>query len=124
MAVGVTEAVANSVITLVFGGVTYYIQLHSGDPGAAGTANVASFVSGRGAVTFGTAAGGKAVLTGTKPSWTSTGAGSVTHGSVWTASTGGTFRGSGAFSTPVVVTAAGQPINLEDVLAKLQPLAA
>lgn len=73
----------------------WYVALHTGDPGEDGTANEvttgtdADYV--RQAVTFDTPSGGQA-LSSNAPSWTvATGSSgyTVTHASVWTASTSG-----------------------------------
>lgn len=81
-----------------------YIQLHTGAPGAAGTANVSSTTT-REAVTWGTATGG--VLTASNspawPSWAGTANEVVTDISFWSASSAGTFEGSIALSSSVTM---------------------
>ncbi|ANU79144.1 hypothetical protein SEA_GARDANN_23 [Mycobacterium phage Gardann] len=67
-----------------------YIQLHKGDPGGAGTANL-SAVTTRALATFAAPASGAIALTGTNPSWTMTATETITHISVWDASTSGNF---------------------------------
>lgn len=69
-----------------------YAQLHTGDPGGAGTSNVAAGVS-RVAVSFPAASSG---VSSDDATFTIPGAGGpYTHISLWTASSGGTFNGSG-----------------------------
>jgi len=64
---------------------TLFLKLHTGDPGSAGTAN-ASAVTTRGALTFGSAASaGVATATATLPSWSMTGAETISHFSLWDA---------------------------------------
>jgi hypothetical protein len=103
MAVGLAVSQANAILdTLVTGG--FWVQLHVGDPGAAGTANIAGNAT-RKLPTFPSAAGGQksndAVV-----SWS---AGEVdtsedyTHWSAWTASSGGTFKCSGLMTANAVV---------------------
>jgi hypothetical protein len=103
MAVGLAATQANAILdTLVTGG--FWVQLHVGDPGAAGTAAIAGNAT-RKLPTFPAAAGGQksndAVV-----SWT---AGEVdtsedyTHWSAWTASSGGTFKCSGTMTANAVV---------------------
>jgi len=96
--VGASAANANAYIDSITGAAGGgYIQYHTGDPGAAGTSNVGS--STRAAISFPAASGGTSTQTGTS-TLTGWAGGSVTvsHGSLWSASSGGTFRGSFAFS--------------------------
>lgn len=72
-----------------------YIQLHTGAPGNAGTANVSS-VTTRMAVTWGAPAAG-VVSASNQPQWVAwagTNGEIVTDISFWSAATGGTFAGS------------------------------
>lgn len=104
MTVGQTAAVANAILSAEFKGTSYsgnanvYIQLHTGDPGAAGTTS-ASAETTRPQLTFGTASGGS--LAASEVTWTawSAGAETITHVSLWTASTAGTFICSGQLSS-------------------------
>jgi hypothetical protein len=95
---------------------TVYIQLHSGDPGTAGTANnVHSTVTGsanRTSITtstfstVGSASGGGFEITNTVATQITTnaaGAATVTHFGVWDAVTGGNFLASGALTSSVDV---------------------
>lgn len=71
-----------------------YVQLHTGDPGSAGTDNVATETT-RKAVTFGSAASSGAISNTADIQWTNLAATeTITHVSLWTASSGGTFLGS------------------------------
>jgi len=74
-----------------------YIQLHTGDPGAAGTANI-SAVTTRQAVTFGAAAS-NAIALSNSPAFTMTATETITHISVHNASSAGTFRWSAALTS-------------------------
>lgn len=82
----------------------HYVQLHTGAPGAAGTANVSSTTT-REAVTWGTAAGG--VLTASNspawPSWGGTNPETVTDISFWDAATAGNYQGSMPLATPATM---------------------
>ena len=70
-----------------------YVQLHTGDPGPAGTSNVAAGID-RAPVSFAAAASG---TTSDVASFTIPAAGGpFSHVSLWTAATDGTFDGSGA----------------------------
>lgn len=82
-----------------------YVQLHTGDPGAAGTANV-SGVTTRNAITWNAPSTGGGVVSMTLASlstWTMTGSETITHVSLWTASSAGTFLESWALSAGVPV---------------------
>ncbi len=84
---------------------TPYIQLHTGDPGAAGTANVAGNAD-RKLVSFGAASGG-AISNDTAVSWSTSEVDTsedYTHWSLWTASSAGTFVMSGTMTANAVVT--------------------
>jgi hypothetical protein len=69
------------------------VQLHTGDPGAAGTSNVSVGSTTRNSATFAASASGSALaLSGAPSAWTNGGTSeTLTHISVWTASTSGTF---------------------------------
>jgi hypothetical protein len=99
MAVGLSESEANSIIDGFSGG---WLQLHVGDPGAAGTANPAEETS-RQQVTLDSASGGTATNSNVVE-WTGiTGSEDATHLSLWSASTAGTFRISGVSTSPPYV---------------------
>jgi hypothetical protein len=70
-----------------------FVQLHTGDPGAAGTSNVSVGSATRNSGVFSSSSSGSALSLGTPPSaWTNGGTSeTLTHISVWTASTSGTF---------------------------------
>jgi len=109
--------------TALDGLVGTFVQLHVGEPGAAGTANVAS-VTTRPALTWGASANGSKAITN-QPVWAAWAGCSqtITHISQWTASSGGTFKGSAALSTPVAVTA-GATITLTALTVPFGPLGA
>ncbi len=76
---------------------TVYVQLHIGAPGAAGTSNPATEAS-RKAITFATAAAGS-VSNSAAISWAGiSGSQDATDFSLWDASTGGNFLGSGVIT--------------------------
>jgi hypothetical protein len=88
-----------------------YVQLHTGAPGAAGTANVAAETT-RKAVTFGTAASAGAISSTAACEWPSLATGeTLSHVSYWTASSGGTFLGDEALNTTAVMLA-GQTFRI------------
>ena len=120
MTVGIAAATANGWID---GLSPLYAKLHTADPGAAGT-TAASAETTRKAMTFGAASGGSATQSGTV-SWTSWSAGSetITHVSYWTASTGGTFKGSFALAASKAV-ANSDTLNLSGCTISVTPIAA
>lgn len=92
MAAGIATTPVNSMLTAVTGTDGVFVQLHTGDPGSAGTSNVSS-VTTREAVTWGSVSGGSVAMSNT-PAWTSwagTSPETETYVSFWSASTSGTF---------------------------------
>jgi hypothetical protein len=104
---------------------TMFVQLHTGDPGSAGTANVSS-VTTRPALNFGAASAGSQSAVATLPSW-ATWAGTngevITHISTWGASSGGTFYYSAALAASKTVNT-GDTVNLTSLTVALTPIAA
>lgn len=103
---------------------TLFVQLHTGDPGASGTANVSS-VTTRPAVNFNAAAAGSQTIANT-PSWASwagTNGEVVTHVSVWGASSAGTFYYSVALTASKTLNT-GDTLNLTTLTVALTPIAA
>lgn len=98
-----------------------WLKLHTGDPGSAGTAN-ASAETDRKEVTFAAPSGGS--MTASAVSWTSwdAGAETISHVSLWSASTAGTFLQSGALSASKSITN-GDTLNVT-ATASLTPIAA
>lgn len=128
MTVGLsTTGVANRWLDWLFGTsetapAASYIKLHTGDPGSAGTAN-ASAVTTRSAVTMASASGGSKSITGTNPSWSMTATETISHISLWDASTAGTFLTSVALTASKSV-ASGDTLNLTSLTVSVSPLAA
>jgi hypothetical protein len=111
MATGLSPAVANAWLDALGNATNYtapaafWIQLHTADPGVAGTTAIAGNAT-RKQVSFG-AAGSGAIANDVAVSWT---AGEVdtsedyTHWSAWDASTNGTFLCSGTVTANAVIT--------------------
>jgi hypothetical protein len=119
--VGIATAQANTLLDTLLG--STFIQLHTGDPGAAGTTAVSS-VTTRPAASYAAAAAGSKALS-TASSWTNW-AGSaetVTHISFWTAATAGTFKASMQLTAGKPMTT-GDTLNLNTATMSLAPLAA
>lgn len=100
-----------------------FVALHTGDPGSAGTANASANTT-RVSVTFSAASGG-AVASSNTPSWATWASGSETlsHISVWSASTAGNFLYSIQLTTSKSITN-GDTFNLSATNVSLAPLAA
>lgn len=99
MAIGIKDTSANSILTAYCKGTSYggnaafWVQLHTADPGAAGTTAVAGNTD-RQQAAFGTASGGS-IATNADLVWTNVStAETYSHISFWTLSSGGTFLGS------------------------------
>lgn len=103
---------------------TPHVKLHTGDPGAAGTSNNAAGDTTRKALTQSAASAGAIALSGTAPSWTNGGTSeTITHISVWDASTSGNFLYSVAL-TASKAWVATDTLTLNTLGVSLSPLAA
>ncbi len=100
MAVGVSVAnVANKWLDVLRTGgasftatTTAYVQLHTAEPGAAGTTAISVGSSTRYSVSHSAPSSASMAISGTAGPWTNGGTSeTITHVSVWSASTGGTF---------------------------------
>jgi hypothetical protein len=115
------HAILNVLRNTAYSGITPFVKLHTGDPGSAGTSN-ASAETDRQAVTFGAPSAGS--MTASAVQWTAWDAGSetISHASLWTASSGGTFLQSCALSASKSI-ANGDTLSLT-LTATQGPLAA
>lgn len=95
MAAGISSYLANKLLDHAFRNVTYtppasiWAKMHTGDPGAAGTAN-ASAQTTRVQTTFAAAASGSIPISNT-PEFTLNATETISHVSFWDASTAGNF---------------------------------
>lgn len=110
MAVGLASAQANGLLDALCRSVTYsdpaefWVKLHLGDPGSAGTSNAAVETT-RKQASFAAASGG-AIATNAGLDWTNVSTTETyTHVSFWTAVAAGTFLGSDALNASAAVTA-------------------
>jgi type IV secretory pathway TrbL component len=123
MTVGLSATTANAMIDGQF--TTVWVKLHTGDPGSAGSA-AASSVTTRSQSTRAAASAGSSAQTGTKPSWPTwagTNNEAVTHVSLFSASSGGTFLGSCALASSKTMQT-GDTLNLDSLTISLSPIAA
>lgn len=100
MATGLIAAEANSILDAL-GAEFSWVQLHIGDPGAAGTANVATETD-RIQATWAAASGGTMSNSAALEWTTVAGSEDYTHFTVWTASTLGSFGFSGTVTANAV----------------------
>lgn len=123
-----TVNVANAFLNHLTGGTAWtqpagrYAVMHIGDPGPSGTANP-SVVTTRSSITYAAAAAGAVAITGTNPSFAMTASETLTHISVWSASSGGNFLWSAQLSASKAV-GAGDTYTLTSVGVAQTPLAA
>lgn len=127
MAVGLATATAQGYINVLrnvaYSGIaTVYVQCHNGDPGAAGTANVSTGITTRNQLTLNAPSGGSATL-GTLASFSATGTDTISHVTLWTASTSGTFIASGALSVSKGVNN-GDTLTFNTFTVSFTPIAA
>lgn len=126
MTVGAAAATANSWLN-VLRGTTYtgvaglFVQLHTADPGAAGTTAI-SAVTTRNALTLNAASGGSCTLS-TLASYSMTATETISHVSLWTASSAGTFLASGALTASQAVNN-GDTLTFNSFTLSFTPIAA
>ena len=126
-----TTLVSNWLNTLRAAGAAFgpvaaqYAQLHTANPGAAGTTAISVGSTTRVVFTHAASSAGSALaLTGTNPTWTNGGTSeTITDISVWTASSGGTFLFSVALTTAKAWASADQ-FTLTSLGVSLAPQAA
>jgi hypothetical protein len=123
MTVGMAAASANSILDTQLPN-TRAFQLHTADPGAAGTTAVSSTTT-RVLGTWNTASAASKALSGASvwPAWAGTNGEVVTHVSVWTATTAGTFIESAALSASKTM-ATGDILSLGTYTRTITPIAA
>jgi|SRR5690349_950175 len=101
-----------------------YIKLHTADPGSAGATAAAAGSTTRVAATFAAASAGSKAMNGTNPSWTNGGTSeTLSHISLWDASSAGNFILSGALSSSQA-WASGNTFTLTSLTVALTPIAA
>lgn len=99
MTVGLASSVVNGWLDGSFATATCFVKLHTADPGAAGATAAAAGDTTRKNPTMAAASGGSKAMTGTAGPWTNASTTeTLTHISLWTASSAGTFQGSAALS--------------------------
>jgi hypothetical protein len=102
-----------------------FIQLHTADPGAAGTTATISGETDRSQVTWSAASAGSKAMASNPGAWATWAGGAVTvsHISAWDAASAGNFLFSGALTTPKAITN-GDTFNLTSLSVAFTPIAA
>ena len=99
-----------------------YVKLHTADPGAT-AATAASAVTTRYAVTFSASSAGSMALTSMGGTWAMTATETISHISLWNASTAGDFLWSVALAAPKSVIS-GDTLSLTSLTLAFTPIAA
>jgi hypothetical protein len=101
MTTGVTAAVANGWLDGTFATATCFVKLHTADPGSAGATAAAAGSTTRVQATMAAASAGSKAMTSMASTWTNGGTSeTLSHISLWTAASAGTFNGSAALTAP------------------------
>ena len=101
MTVGLAAAAVNTWLDSIFATASCFVKLHTADPGAAGGTAAAAGDTTRKQATMAAASAGSKAMTGTTGPWTNvTTTETLSHLSLWTAASSGTFNGSAALTVP------------------------
>ena len=124
MTVGFTAAVVNGWLDGTFATASCFIKLHTADPGAAGTTAAAAGDTTRKQATMAAASAGSKAMSSMSGSWTNGGTSeTVSHISIWTAVSAGTFNASAALSASKA-WASGDTLSLSSLTISVTPIAA
>jgi len=122
---GLTTTRAHAILNIyrasAYSAITPFVALHTGDPGSAGTANASGNTT-RNALTLAAPSAGAAALSSIG-TWTMNTSETITHISIWSASTAGTFEESWALSSGVPVVN-GSTFSLTTLTLSYSPIAA
>lgn len=83
------------------GNASLFLSLHSSDPGNTGASEFTSYAGTRPAVTFAVASG-QTSLNSAQVVYDLNGGGTISHAGLWTATSGGTFKGGGALTSSIL----------------------
>lgn len=114
------ETIGRSGTTFTAG--SLYVKLHTADPGSAGT-TAASAVTTRYACTFSAASAGSMSLSSMGGTWSMTATETISHISLWDASTSGNFLWSVALTASKSVVS-GDTLSLTSLTLAFTPIAA
>lgn len=125
MTAGKAAATANAYLNVFrntsYTGVNVFVKLHTGDPGSAGTTN-ASAVTTRNAITWAAPSAGSMALS-SLASYSMTTSETISHVSLWDASSAGTFLESCALTASVPVIN-GSTLTFSSFTLNFTPIAA
>jgi hypothetical protein len=125
MTAGLAAADANAKLNVwrntTYTGVNAFCKLHTGDPGAAGTSN-ASTVTTRNAITWNAASAGSMTLSALS-GFSMTASETISHISIWDASSSGNFLASAALTASKTVTN-GDTLTISTLTVAMTPIAA
>lgn len=126
MTVGLSASHAAGLLNIFrgtnFTAVTMYVALHTGDPGSAGTAN-ASAVTTRNSAAFSAPSAGSMSLSSSLTGYNMTTGETLSHISMWDASTSGNFLRSAALTASRAVVN-GDTFTLSTLTLSYTPMAA
>lgn len=123
MATGFASGVVNGWLDGTFATATCWVKLHTADPGASGATAAAAGDTTRKQATMAAASGGSKAMTGTAGPWTNGGTSeNITHISLWSASSAGTFNGSTTVTSQA--WASGNTYTLTALTIAITPIAA
>lgn len=99
MTLGISSSVANGWLDGTYSTTNAWVKLHTADPGAAGATAAAAGDTTRKQATMAAAASGSKAMTGTAGPWTNVSTTeTLSHISLWSLVSAGTFQGSAALS--------------------------
>lgn len=124
MTVGLAAAAVNGWLDGTFATATCWAKLHTADPGAAGATAAAAGDTTRKQCTMAAASGGSKSMTGSAGPWTNGGTSeTLSHISLWSASTAGTFNASAALGSAQAWVATNT-FTLTSLTISVTPIAA
>jgi hypothetical protein len=122
--VGFASAIVNGWLDGTFATATCFVKLHTADPGSAGATAAAAGSTTRVQATMAAASAGSKAMTSMASSWTNGGTSeTLSHISLWTASSAGTFNASAALSSSKA-WASGDTFSLTSLSIAITPIAA
>lgn len=124
MTVGFAAAAVNGWLDGTFATASCYVKLHTADPGASGATAAAAGDTTRKQATMASASAGSKAMSSMSGSWTNGGTSeTVSHISLWSASSAGTFNGSAALPASKA-WASGDTLSLTSLTISITPIAA
>jgi len=124
MTVGLAATIVNGWLDGTFATATCWVKLYTADPGSAGATAAAAGDTTRKQATMAAASAGSKAMTGTAGPWTNGGTSeTLTHISLWSASSAGTFNASAAL-TASQAWASTNTFTLSSLSISVTPIAA